>query len=304
MSDNIIDIAEWQRKVRAYFCFCKKFYVLDILNIIQMYPFLEELWGSYHKFNKPVDDDENARFYKVFCNPFIENLGEKEKDHINFCLKIVRNLGHYPPDYNFLSFKTEDCVNLNYWIYYSMKKHKIPEYVITGCFDDYNNAIRGMNQRPRCSFFSYDTNYNEPINIIKLQNFYHNVKTIYDILIRESAPKERNSQYCYAQSYANECVKIYRYMHDKFCSHKKDEIKENQNTCFELNTFYNTYTQILYIKDDIKNKIPDLASKGNEKYFGCSADESPALQELIKESGRELGMRTASGPEHGSVSNG
>ncbi|KMZ83181.1 hypothetical protein PVBG_05786 [Plasmodium vivax Brazil I] len=282
MSKDIMDIDKWKRDL----------------------PFLKNVWDKIDDFDKDIENDSPKSDYISTCSYFFRPWNGGKDKHEEFCMKLVRNLGHRSNNMDFLKHPRERCNYLNIWLYNSMKKEEIPEDIITGCFGDYSHMMSKIKEYPRCSYYSYDTNYVEPINIIKLQNFHHNVNTIHDILIKERDTQDRNSQYCYAQRYANECVKIYRDMLNNFCSRNRSLSTQNDKTCSELETFNNIYTNYLFKKGDIYKKIPDLSSSENEKHFLCQTNEQAPEAGLIPGSRQEAGRVSESGPEHGSESHG
>ncbi|KMZ89780.1 hypothetical protein PVMG_04610 [Plasmodium vivax Mauritania I] len=254
--------------------------------------------SAYNSFNDDVNSGERSAILSILN--YIKTVGGyKNEDHVIY-EKLIRNL--WSLFNNIYKEKGDYCIFLNHWLYLIKKKYKIVDFPIDVFYSVTVNKLTSDGKKNICPFYSYDTNYNEPINIIKLQNFHRNVNTIRGILIKESDPQERNSQYCYAQRYANECVKIYRKMHDMFCSSNTSLSTKNQNTCSELGTFSSIYTNYLFNEGDINTKIPNLTSSENEKHFLCPSDKLPTPEELKQEAGPALGMGTESGPGHSSVS--
>ncbi|VUZ99409.1 PIR protein [Plasmodium vivax] len=239
------------------------------------YPFLSNMVAAYEEFNKDVIDEEKKIGVTLIRNAK-RIVGYRDMDN-HVYEKLIRNLSKLlNQEYRKIS-NTDYCAFLYQWYCSSRGKKK-------------------------CQYYSYDKDYENSINIIKLQNFHHNVDTIRDILIKKSEPQERNSQYCYAQRYANECVKIYRNIHDEFCSGDKSYLTKNQKTCTQLTTFNSIYTTFLFNQGDIYKKIPDLSSSENEKHFGCPSDKPAPGTDLIQGLGEELEMASQSGPGHGSIS--
>ncbi|SCO73021.1 Plasmodium vivax Vir protein, putative [Plasmodium vivax] len=271
---------------------------MDIEEFIKAYPFLNNMVSAYNSFNDNVNSRERSAILSIL--DYIKSVGGYKNEDQVIYEKLIRNL--WSLSNNIYKGKRDYCIFLNQWLYLIKKKYKIIDYPIDIFYGVAMSRLSSDGRTNICPFYIYDNDYEKSTNIIKLQNFYNNIDTIAKTLMNESIPQGKDSHYCYAQRYANECVNIYKNMYDKFCSDKKDEKVENKNTCFELNTFYKSYTQFLFIKEDIKNKIPNLASGEIEKHFGCPYNKPAPGPELIQESGQELGMGAESGPRHGSVS--
>ncbi|SCA83607.1 hypothetical protein PVT01_000065400 [Plasmodium vivax] len=138
----------------------------DIEEWKKEYPLLKDIWTTYDDFDKDIENDQNKNNYITVCGYFINPWkGEKEK-HENFCMKLVRNLGHYSDHKDFLRYNNDRCKNLNNWAYNSMKKYSIPEEILTGCFDEYKFIVERRKQTPSCFYYEYDKKYSEPMEII------------------------------------------------------------------------------------------------------------------------------------------
>ncbi|KMZ88603.1 hypothetical protein PVBG_04812 [Plasmodium vivax Brazil I] len=248
--------------------------------------------SAYKEFNRAVNEDERY-LISSFSNK-LKNVGEYNVKHKDIYEHIMRNFWLFRNKYKQKS--KIYCTYLSQWLDIIKKKHVVSEYMIGIIYGIYAKNFVTPGEKNICSYVSYDTMYKEPINIIKIKNFYDNIQIINRILIEKSDMQKLDSQYCYAQRYASECAKIYRNMYNTFCSDNKHSIPGNENTCSELRAFSTSYIQYLYNMGDIKNKIPDLSSSEKEKHFGCSVDESSQTsgQELTQRSGPEIGMRTVS----------
>ncbi|SCA83612.1 Plasmodium vivax Vir protein, putative [Plasmodium vivax] len=279
MSKDVKDMAYWKEK----------------------YPFLNNMVTALEEFNTDVTSSDNSTIESL--TSFLESWQWNVEHHKEILKKLTRNILLLNKEYKGMS--NEDyCRFLNQWIYHTRKKHNINEYNVSVFYQAAHTRIVGPRARNSCPYYSYDEDYEYSINIIKLQNFYNNVNTIRDILIKESTTHDRNSQYCYAQRYANECVKIYRDMHYNYCSSKRTLSTKNPKTCSELKAFYDVYNQFLFINEDIKKKIPHLTSGEKEKHFLCQKIEPAPRPELTQGSKLALDGVSESGPEHGSAFNG
>ncbi|KMZ95761.1 hypothetical protein PVMG_05360, partial [Plasmodium vivax Mauritania I] len=92
-----------------------------------------------------------------------------------------------------------------------------------------------------CPYYSYDTNYIEPINIIKLQNFNDYIN-----IIVSTMKNKVEAHYSLCQKYICECVNIYKSMFKAHCSHEHTTDIKLKKTCDMLSTFKSTYTTFLY----------------------------------------------------------
>ncbi|KMZ95735.1 hypothetical protein PVMG_05334 [Plasmodium vivax Mauritania I] len=226
------------------------------------------VWNNINDFDKDIKRDSYKNNYRLVCNYFINPWNGEEAKYENFCMKLVRNLGHRSNNMDFLRHTPERCNNLNNWIYYSMKKHKIPEDIITGCFDDYNDVMSGINQPPRCSYYSYDTKYNEPINIIKLNIFESNMD-----IIQSTLDSLHDSINLPLRMYIWECINIYKGIYKKYCHNKDDEDQKRILTCSRLDAIKKTYDFYLSTIQHRMYKIPSLDEVEEDYLNMCVSEE-------------------------------
>ncbi|KMZ89773.1 hypothetical protein PVMG_04603 [Plasmodium vivax Mauritania I] len=256
------------------------------------------VWNKIDYFDKDIKRDSYKNIYRLVCNYFINPWNGEESLYENFCMKLVRNLGHRSNNNNFLTHKSERCNNLNDWIYNSMKKHKIPEDIITGCFDDYNVIMKGIEQPTRCFYYSYDKNYIEPINVIKLQNFHDNINIIESTMKNKIEPN-----YSLCQKYICECVNIYKSTFKEHCSPVNSTNDKIKKTCDILSTFKSSYTTYLYNKDGLRDNIPSLDSEESVPFKICTVEEEKTRRVYASMPGaaQEPGTRPAVRSESGST---
>ncbi|VUZ96312.1 PIR protein [Plasmodium vivax] len=284
MSIDIKDIAYWKEK----------------------YPFLNNMVTAYDEFNSAVTDDDSSTIESLVS--VLKSWGGYEEKHKDIYKKLTRNLLLLlNREYKKMS-NTDFCRFLYQWVYHNKKKYNINEFYISLFYMTIHDSIVQLGAIKKCPYSTYDNDYEISKNIIKLQNFYSDIDTIEKTLMNESLPQKKDSHYCYAQRYANECVKIYRNMHNTFCSGDKSLIPTNEKICSVLSTFNRIYTDFLFNKGDIKNKIPDLSSNESEKHFLCPLDEPSSGLDLTQRLGRAQGlgqaqeMMSESGQGHRSVS--
>ncbi|SCO73008.1 VIR protein [Plasmodium vivax] len=223
----------------------------------------------YNDFDKRVGNDIYR--YQPFCNPLLKQYDENNEEHRNFCLKLIRNLGHYSEDFKFQRFNSVYCTNLNYWVYNSMKKFKIPNEMITQCYNDYNRVMRETRNTPICSYSSYDDIYEEPLNIIILNILESNMNIIQNALDGTHA-----SISLPLQMYICEFIKIYKDMYIKYCNNQNDDDEKRLFTCSRLSAIKSTYDIFLSRESYAKYKIPSL-DKDEEKYLAMCKPDKPRL---------------------------
>ncbi|KMZ95759.1 hypothetical protein PVMG_05358 [Plasmodium vivax Mauritania I] len=199
----------------------------------------------------------------------MEKLGYDKEEYKSFCLKLIRNLGHYSENLKFLKFNPEDCTNLNNWVYNSIKKYDIPDNIITECFDDYKTFMDKTYNISRCSYYSYDDIYEEPINIIILNIFV----SIIDI-IQNTLDGTYVSNNFPLRNYICECIKIYKDMKEKYCPMSNTKSENRYKTCEILNTFKKTYESYLSDTQHKNYKTKSLDNDEAEYLAMCQPDES------------------------------
>ncbi|KMZ88547.1 hypothetical protein PVBG_04756 [Plasmodium vivax Brazil I] len=241
------------------YSFCLKF----------QFPFLINVWNKINDFDKDIENDSQKSGYVSTCSYFFSPWTGGEDKYEHFCMKLIRNLGHRSNNKDFLKHTSERCNNLNIWIYNSMKKHGIPENIITKCFEDYNGFMRGIRTDPRCSYYSYDTNYNEPINIIKLNIFESNMDIIHNKLDRAY-----DSVNLPLQMYICECIDIFKKMYKKYCPKMDADSEKRKRTCNMLELIKTTYNLFISGKLYQNNKMPSLDNDSDE-YFDMCPQNNP-----------------------------
>ncbi|KMZ76748.1 hypothetical protein PVIIG_05606 [Plasmodium vivax India VII] len=206
----------------------------------------------------------------------MKKLSYYTDEHNNFCMKLVRNFGHFSNNHEFLYHKTERCYDLNNWIYYSMKKYKISKEIITGCFDDYKFYMNNIGKEPLCIDYEYDNIYDDQIRIIKLKIFQSYMEIVKNIIIG-NGPINND-----LQNYVCECVKIYKELKNHYCPNGDTHHINGKDTCKMLNTLKNTYMSFIYNKSQKNYKIPSLNNVEIEYLAMCPQDNNRS--ELTSES--------------------
>ncbi|GAB70025.1 hypothetical protein PCYB_007740, partial [Plasmodium cynomolgi strain B] len=177
----------------------------------------------------------------------------------------------------------DDCIFLNQWLYFIIKEYSILDDRIDFYHDGIVSRLTSDEKKYICHYYSYEKNYNEPINIIKLQVFDLNINIIEYMLTNESYLNHLSFK-----NYICECVNIFKEMYKGNCPYKEDEDKKRKQTCDFLNNFSKIYMSYLYSKKGIKDKIPFLHSTDDEFLAVCPIDKLEIRQapesELVSES--------------------
>ncbi|KMZ95729.1 hypothetical protein PVMG_05328 [Plasmodium vivax Mauritania I] len=141
------------------------------------YPFLKELWDLYDGFDKSVKRDYDA-VYEFICKLVKDDLEKDKEEYNDICMKVIRNLDPLCNEGEKCIPYSDRCSNVNSWIYNTIeKKYLKNEHIIKRIFE-LTGTIRPHINRYGCPYYSYDTEYKEPLNIIHLRIFDENMKII------------------------------------------------------------------------------------------------------------------------------
>ncbi|CAI7720791.1 Plasmodium vivax Vir protein, putative [Plasmodium vivax] len=263
MADEITDIEKWKTN----------------------YPFLKVLWASYDNFDRTVQDDAKKYNYETVCGMFLNPLTNDNKEHYNFCLKLVRNLGVFSENNYSLHFNPDRCNNLNYWIYNSIKKYNIQDDLIIKCFGDYNDVMQRAPGMIKCDYHSYDKIYEDPMIAIMLNIFNTYINDVRDALMDKAF-----STSIHGHKFVCDCVKIYKNMKNKYCSNNNPKDHKHQKTCDEFNAFNIAYSSYLFNQSGLLKDIPSLDNIEKEYSNMCGQFEETkanAIVPVLSPSGRD-----------------
>ncbi|KMZ77248.1 hypothetical protein PVIIG_05201 [Plasmodium vivax India VII] len=244
--------------------------ILDIEKWKTEYQFLENFWTTYNDFNKDVNVNDRNN-YEVLCNNYI--LKEEDEDrskNVDFCMKILRNLGYFSVERKFYEPTLERCNMLYYWIYNTIEKNKITSKIVNKCFEAYNSHMKGKPYKQNCSKLSYDVFSVEPKEMMLLDIFVYNTQNILDILKHKSDPD--NIPW---RKFICESVKTYEHIKDQYCP--KPEINKHGSTCFKLSNFIDSYNIFRNNLNDLKFHIPSLDNIDDEFSVKCSQETNQLL---------------------------
>ncbi|CAI7720810.1 PIR protein [Plasmodium vivax] len=247
----------------------------DNLNISQLkadYPFLNEIWNLYDNFDKSVGESGYNGVYRAICDNVTHKLGDDKERYYPFCLKLIRNLDPYCENQEVCILPSTRCNHVNNWLYNSKdKKNHNNKYINRDIFN-LSGTIRPEIRNYACSYYSYDENYEDPINIIRLRIFGDNIDVIKSILEKKSDPNNSS-----AQGYLCKFVQLHKKMYRSYCSDKPAKNHKEERTCGELDTLKRSYDTFLLGKQDISDKVPSLDAKEPEPLHICPPDKSELL---------------------------
>ncbi|SCO65462.1 Plasmodium vivax Vir protein, putative [Plasmodium vivax] len=227
---------------------------------------------AYNEFNKSVDEKEIT--INVLLINLIKELDANYEDNKEIYEKLNRNISLVLKTNNTIMSNNDYCRYLNQWIYHSIKKNNINENLLGMFYVASQKNIVGNGGRDTCSYFSYATKYENPLNIIKLENMHYNIDVIQNTLKSE----EDSVNSC--QRYICECYKIYQEMYKSYCPNKDLRNEKGKNTCDMLDTFNKSYMSYLFDKEGIKDKIPSLLAAESVPFSRCpTEDKEPKLSE-------------------------
>ncbi|KMZ77350.1 hypothetical protein PVIIG_06552 [Plasmodium vivax India VII] len=175
----------------------------------------------------------------------------------------MRNLDpHFNVGERSISY-SDRCSNLNNWLYYNKDKKNIKKYIIDRIFY-LSRTLRSNINSYACLYYSYDENYEDPINIIRLKMFDDNME-----IIKSTLMSRGQQNYNLFQKYVCECVNIYNKLNKLYCSESNAQHGKRKNTCDMLQALKISYDQYLTSDSEISPKIPSLEATEDELLTKC-----------------------------------
>ncbi|KMZ89771.1 hypothetical protein PVMG_04601 [Plasmodium vivax Mauritania I] len=246
--------------------------------------------NAYKAFNNTLDADEKTAISILANN--LTNIGGFFEKHRDVYEKLIRNL-LYLFNNIYERKSAEYCRFLYQWLYISRYKNNISNFPINIAYNASEKRFVVYGEASICPYYSYDTNYIEPINIIKLKNFLDYINIIVSTMKNKKEPN-----YSLCQKYICECVNIYKSMFKAHCSHEDTTGIKLKNTCDILKDFDTSYTAFLYNNDDLRDKIPSLYVTESVPFQICTVEEEKPRQvhasrsELSQEPGTRPSVET------------
>ncbi|SCO65470.1 VIR protein [Plasmodium vivax] len=220
-------------------------------------------------FDKSVEEGDYIEVYKAFCDNVTDKLGEDKERYDRLCLKLMRNLDPYVEVGGRSIIYSDRCSNVNNWFYYTIDKKKNYNKDIIYRIFDLSRYIRSGNNNYGCTYYSYDTEYKDPINTIHLKIFNDNIDVIKNTLMGRG---QENNKHC--QKYVCECVNIYHKMNKSYCSGPSAQPHKHQKTCDMLKTLKQSYNMFLFDNSEIRSKIPSLEAIDDDLLAKCPSIQS------------------------------
>ncbi|KMZ77337.1 hypothetical protein PVIIG_06029 [Plasmodium vivax India VII] len=242
--------------------------ITNIANWKDNYFFLSKVWTTYDEFNSKVDIYAKQHKYHSVCKLIFPRLSENVENQENFCMKLIRNLGHYDVDTSFFDPSYDRCHILYNWIYNTIENSKNPNELINKCFEDYSDQINNMKKTPKCSYDLFNSTYLEPKKITILKIFDDNIRDIIDKLNEEYSSTDIPSQ-----NFVCECVKIYKDIKNEHCANVMETDVKRFQTCKMLEGFKTSYMEFFYKKLDKKNNIPSVDDVDEEYTNKCLSNK-------------------------------
>ncbi|KMZ83247.1 hypothetical protein PVBG_05217 [Plasmodium vivax Brazil I] len=162
-------------------------YFLNFLKQDVTYPFLNEIWNLYDSFDKSVEGDSKP-LYDSICELGTENLDNDKTKYYDICMNIIRNLDPYCKKGETCMLYSDRCSNVNNWLYNIIEEKDFNKKHIIKRIFDLTKIIRPEINRNGCPYYSYDTEYKEPMNTIHLKFFTDNIDVIERTLKSNAQP--------------------------------------------------------------------------------------------------------------------
>ncbi|SCO65448.1 hypothetical protein, conserved [Plasmodium vivax] len=249
---------------------------MDLESWKKKYSFLEKVSDLFEEYNADITDEyrgrndpcdfltylygENRTEYKHFCRKLIRNIwlmSEKTQEEMAQSVRLNRDMT-----------KNERCTNLNKWIYYYLKKVRVPEKMIEQIFLTTNKLIQIFPHYHHCQYESINNLFIKPQYMVKLSFFGDNLLTILEIL-----RDKHNPHYDACVKYIRECANTYKKMKIDHCNGYDEKNIKYVKTCAELRDFKDTYMLELSDILEINKGILDLENTEMDDDIQLELDE-------------------------------
>ncbi|KMZ89718.1 hypothetical protein PVMG_04548 [Plasmodium vivax Mauritania I] len=245
--------------------------------------------NAYNEFNKVVEEKE-----KTFDVSLIDRTKNFDPDYEKNKViyeKLMRNLSFVLNKRDNKMIINDYCRFLNQWVYHSQQKNNISEFALGVFYPGAHDNIVNNGGINRCSYFSYATTYENPLNIIKLENFIENLNIIESIL------KNGYDSFNSCQKYVCECFKIYKeFYQQSYCPYDLEADKKRKSTCDKLRAFKTSYTSYLSGRE-MKDIVPSLDAAENVSLPMCYESEPESMAQAAKQVVEGQESESPPGPE-------
>ncbi|GAW84706.1 variable surface protein [Plasmodium gonderi] len=236
------------------------------------YPFLRNVWDAYDNFDEPVDLSNRNKLYHEFCNQLISRVRTDKKKHYDLCVKLIRNLKLFCHNTGECKFDSNDCNNLNNWLFISIVKDQLIPYFYIYIFNLIKRISPNLSYQNECLYYFYGKNYFEPLSIVILNIFQSNID-----LIRQTLIGSKDKIYCSCQQFVYNVVRRYKHINSIYCHVDQTKLREkNKNTCLFLKQFETTYDAYLINDGSIQKKkveLPSLKHEDTLEFVPCIPDD-------------------------------
>ncbi|GAB69865.1 hypothetical protein PCYB_006140 [Plasmodium cynomolgi strain B] len=223
------------------------------------YPFLNEVWETYKKFDEDVESGLTSININGVCDNILQKKNYASNDNNKeFCRKLVRNLGCYNYDYEYYHQHKDRCTILYYWVYKTAKEKNIDINLINDIFNNSYSKTCTYNRIAKCYYYAYYDQFEEPVNMIFLDIFQKYMNIVRDNLYK---PNDKNNANLI--NYICKCAYIYKKTNEQYCVNNHADENKRINTCSMLSTFQQTFDTFLTGERYKSYFIPFLDDIGN-----------------------------------------
>ncbi|GAB69887.1 hypothetical protein PCYB_006360 [Plasmodium cynomolgi strain B] len=242
-------------------------------TLLENCPFLDDIWKKYN--SDVAANYSNDSYILLSSYDYITNINGCENEKKDICRKLLRNLKElYNSNYKEEDF-TKYCNNINHWLYYELKKHKINDDTINIIFKESYQPNDNEQVSPFCNYLTFYEGLFEPEKLVMLSIFNNNIPDNKEHLI-----KNIDSNIYSCENFINECVKIYKTMQEHYCSKRITENHIKNTTCKMLNMFREYYKENL-CKKIINHELSEFCSYTPTNIIeDSSSEESESVQDF------------------------
>ncbi|KMZ77031.1 hypothetical protein PVIIG_05228 [Plasmodium vivax India VII] len=249
--------------------------ILDLKKWENEYPFLNGVSELYDEFNNDEYVETSEHLYDTLCFTIINYAKGNVEQNKYICKKLMRNLKYFSLSSVYYEVSNDYCNILFHWLYNSLEEGKITYPIIDECFDTYNShSLMKGNTVKKCHYHK-NSKFHEPTKITLLDIFNDKTQIIKDTLKDVNVLNSNRGR-----KYVCECVKIYKYMKEKYCDKGKSNEEDYKSTCIKLDNFRQSYDIFYNSQVGSIFEIPSLYDKDKEFLAKCPPDVQDKLLRL------------------------